>query len=259
MVWCKLRVCPSGSAPPQSNLRCRRGRHGSPQSSQAFRIGIHDGSGRYKYILLSLSHIVFSHQAVNSLPQQRTKPKHRIFHFIKAFQLQSNLLSQKHSSHSSQSNPTKIQWPQQCTAHLSPAPPALPTPPSPLNHPPPPASAPSIPTMVKAGNSQPHTHHPASTPRPSSPSQPSAGPNTAATQEVSMSTSRLRTSSPSNRPPVRRLHSRAASTPKTAKESISRARTRAANRARHHLLPAVLGNESVRLEGRTNGFGVVAG
>jgi hypothetical protein len=37
-----------------------------------------------------MSHIIFSHQTINSLPQ-RTKPKHHIF---KAFQLQSNLLSQ---------------------------------------------------------------------------------------------------------------------------------------------------------------------
>jgi hypothetical protein len=191
--------------------------------------------------------------------KQRTKPKHRIFHFIKAFQLQSNLLSQNHSSRPSQSNPTKTQWPQQCTAHLSPAPPALPTPPSPLNHPPPPVSAPSIPAMVKAGNSQPHTHHPASIPKPSSPSQPLAGPNTAATQEVSTSTSQHHTSSPSNRSLARRLHSRAASTLKTARESISRARTRATNRACHGLLPPVLGDESVRLEGRTTRFGVVAG
>jgi hypothetical protein len=159
----------------------------------------------------------------------------------------SNLLSQKHFSHLSQSNPTKTQWPQQCTAHLSPAPPALPTPPSPLNHQPPPASAPSIPAMVKAGNSQPHTHHPVSTPKPSSPSQPSAGPNTVATQEVSTSTSQHRTSSPSNRPPARRLHSRAASTPKTARESISRALIRATNKACHGLLPPVLGDESARL------------
>ena len=132
-------------------------------------------------------------------------------------------------------NPNLIttQWPQQCTVHLSPAPPAPPTPPPSLNHPPPPASAPSIPAMVKVGNSQPHTH-PASKLKLLPPHQPSAGPNTAATREVSMSTFQLRTSSPSNRSPARRLHSRAALTPKTAKESISRPRTRAASRARYH-------------------------
>src|ERR1700756_2110480 len=177
------------------------GHHGSPQSSQAFRVGDSRWSGRYKYTLLSLSHIVFSHQAINSLPQQSTKLKHHIFHFIKAFQLQSNLSSQYQPTNQPNQPPTKTQWPQQCTAHLSPAPPAPPTPPSPLNHPPPPVSAPSIPAMVKAGNSQPHIH-PASKPRLLSLAQPSAGPNTAATREVSTLTFRLHTSSPSNRAPA---------------------------------------------------------
>src|SRR5271156_3628602 len=66
------------------------GHHESPQSSPAFKVEDSRWSGRYKYTLLSLSHIVFFHQAINSLPQS-TKPKHHIF---KAFQLQSNLTNQ---------------------------------------------------------------------------------------------------------------------------------------------------------------------
>jgi hypothetical protein len=65
-----------GSAPPQSSTGdVDAGHHGSPRPLQAFRIGIHDGSGRYKYNLLSLSHIVFSHQVINSLPQTKNKAK----------------------------------------------------------------------------------------------------------------------------------------------------------------------------------------
>jgi hypothetical protein len=195
----------------------------------SFKGSIHDS-----LVGISISSCPYLILSPSSLPQQRTKAKTSNLppHQSLPAPIQPSLTKTSFFSLIPNPNPITTQWPQQCTVHLSPAPPAPPTPPPSLNHPPSPASAPSIPAMVKVGNSQPHTH-PASKLKLLPPHQPSAGPNTAATREVSMSTFQLRTSSPSNRPLARRLHSRAALTPKMAKESISRPRTRAASRARY--------------------------
>src|SRR5271156_699160 len=70
------------------------GHHESPQSSPAFKVEDSRWSGKYKYILLSLSHIVFSHQAINSLPQPSTKPKH-----LQKPSSFNPIFSHKHSAH----------------------------------------------------------------------------------------------------------------------------------------------------------------